>query len=155
MAVVQAIITRQHIAQCNCQQIVGHSVKSEHFKADQQRGNWAVGDTAEYGSHTSCCAKSRRKSYKISIETTEGASDDKGRDNLSAFKSRAECDCCKNHFQQKSIGHIFIFLKALGNYGHSSAIVVLILHQQGQNDNKCPSGENSQIRIGKIFLIKF
>lgn len=52
LAAVQSVITREHIAECNRKKQERHCGEAEHFKADQQRSNRAVGDTTENGGHT-------------------------------------------------------------------------------------------------------
>lgn len=44
---IQSVITGNSIADGNCDQIIGNTTESEEFKCDQDRGDRAVGNTAE------------------------------------------------------------------------------------------------------------
>ena len=49
---IQSAVAGEHIAYGNCDQIVIHAGKVEKFKADQQGGDGAVGNAAEYADHS-------------------------------------------------------------------------------------------------------
>ena len=44
LTLVKSVITGEHIAECDSEQEIGHSLKTEQLEADQQRGQRAVGD---------------------------------------------------------------------------------------------------------------
>ena len=101
LILVKAIISRCCIADRYCDQIEGYSLKSKHFKSDQDRSDRTVGHTAENCCHSAGCTDRRRNSHKITHHTAKGSSNAERRYDLSPAESCAHSQCCKHHFPEK------------------------------------------------------
>ena len=84
---IQSVITGNSIADGNCDQIIGNTTESEEFKCDQDRGDRAVGNTAEKCCHSGGRADRRGKSYQMPHETSESCADAERRNNLTTAES--------------------------------------------------------------------
>ena len=62
LVLIQSIISRSRIADRNRNQIKRNSLKSKHFKCDQNAGYRAVRNTCKQCDHTAGCTKRWRKS---------------------------------------------------------------------------------------------
>ena len=89
LAVVQSVVARKHVPQGNRQQEIGHASKPKQFKADEQGGNGAVCDAAEYSAHAGCGAQGGAKSNQVSKQASKGGADKEGRYNLPTLKTGA------------------------------------------------------------------
>lgn len=70
----------------------------EQFKADKQRSDGAVGDTAEHGNHAYSGTEGGREAQKTSEQAAESGACEEGGDDLTALEAGAEGCGGKNNF---------------------------------------------------------
>ena len=92
LRVIQAVISRKHIADGDGGQKVIGVVKAKQLKADEQSGNRAIGYAAEYGGHPDGGAQRGICADKGGENTAEGRAYKKGGDDFAAFIACADSD---------------------------------------------------------------
>ena len=72
---IQSIVSGNGITDGDSDQIIGNSTESKQLECDQDRGDRAVGNTAEKSRHSGGRADRRGKSYQMPHETSESCAD--------------------------------------------------------------------------------
>ena len=154
LILVKAIISRCCIADRYCDQIEGYSLKSKHFKSDQDRSDRTVGHTAENCCHSAGCTDRRRNSHKITHHTAKGSSNAERRYDLSPAESCAHSQCCKHHFPEKGESIRLSVFHRFFNKLRTSAHIFICSQNKGDNNDQAGAHCNPDIFILKPSAIK-
>lgn len=149
LAVVQAVVAGQHIAGGYGNEKIISIVKAEQLEGNEQGGDRAVGNSAEYGDHANSSAQGRGKAQKRSHGTAEGGADKQGGYDFTALVAGGYGNDRKEHFKEKGPRERGAG-QGVFNDGHAGAQVVLALCEKGQEDEQAASGSNTDIEVGKI-----
>ena len=76
LAAVEAVVSGEHIADSNGNQIIRHALETKKLKGNQQGCNRAVSDAAENTHHTASGTKGSRQTKKRSDDTSQGCTDE-------------------------------------------------------------------------------
>ena len=91
LAAIQSIVAGEHIAECNCEQKVRHTIITKQLKADEQGGDRAVCHTTEHSRHSDSRTQCRGDAKQISKQASKSSTGKEGRYDLTAFKSGTKC----------------------------------------------------------------
>lgn len=154
LVMIQAKIAGYHVTECDGQQEVRDSGVAEQLETDQQRGDGAVGHAAENGCHAYCGAESRRETKYAAEQAPKSGPGEESGDDLAALKAGAECGGGKKNLEKKSFGANRGFLHTAPNKVHTGAVVSLISHQQGEDDDDTAACKHADIRVFDQFFIQ-
>ena len=153
LAVIQAVVTGEHIAgSCGDEKIIG-IVKAEQFEGNEHGGNGTVGNAAEHGDHAYRRAQGCRKPQKGAYSAAEGGTDEQGGYDFTALIAGGNRDDRKYHFEKKSPWQR-IACQRLFNDRHARAKVILAPDKEGEENEKDAARADPDIQVTKIFLKK-
>lgn len=152
LAAVQPKVSREHVAEGDCQQKIRHSVIAEQLKADKQGSDWTVCDTAEYGSHADCGAQCRGEAQQIAKQTAKSCTGEERRNDFATLISGAQSQRREYHFQEESL-RTNRTVNALFDDIDSGTVIVLVSDQKSQDNNDASADKCAQIGILKKAFV--
>ncbi len=134
LAVIQAVVTGEHIAGgCGDEKIIG-IVKAEQVEGNEHGGNGGQLVTpAEHGDHAYRRAQGCRKPQKGAYSAAEGGADEQGGYDFTALIAGGNRDDRKYHFEKKSPWQR-IACQRLFNDRHARAKVILASDKEGEEN---------------------
>lgn len=133
LMVIEAIVSGNGGGDGDGKKVVRPSLEAEHFEADEESPEGAVGNAAEEAAHAYGCGQSGGKAQKRSDDGTEGCADEQRGDDLAALEAGGNGYSCKEDLQKKGENRYRLALQAFRDDMTACAVVELASGEEGHS----------------------